>query len=99
VRNNATDNPGFQNATFGLPAAGPVRFGTNGTVKDGETTTGFGFMGHMVLNTASDGSLNSLFFAEPTETDNIWALVWNQGEDKDVVPVTLKDQPPPNLRQ
>jgi hypothetical protein len=101
VRNNATDNADFRNATMGLPTAGgPVTLAPNGTSTGGDgSTTGFGFLGHVVLVTGVDGALTSLFAAEPTDTDQVWALVWDRATDASAVPVSLKDQAPPNLAQ
>jgi hypothetical protein len=56
-------------------------------------TSGFGWFGQMVILSASSGDLESLFFAQATGTDGLWALVWNSTATDDV-PLTLKNTPP-----
>jgi len=98
--NNSSSFPGFESAVFGIPAEGAssrqISFLGNETSK-GEITSGFGFFGQIVFLEDSDGSLQTRFYAEPTDTEGIWALAWNDTDAEGAIPVTVKDSSPPNL--
>lgn len=79
---DATSQAGFMN-------------GTNTT--DITTTTNFRFFSTDVYWIASDGTLEAKFWATPTDTDNVWTLIWNEPNtvlDDDSTPVVLQTLPP-----
>ncbi|RYP66627.1 hypothetical protein DL771_007696 [Monosporascus sp. 5C6A] len=98
--NNSSSSPGFDVAVLSIPADDApyrqVHFLVNDT-SDGKITSGFGFFGAMVFLQGSDGSLQTQFYAESTDTEGIWALAWDDADAEGAVPVTIKDTPPPNL--
>ncbi|RYP68373.1 hypothetical protein DL769_005527 [Monosporascus sp. CRB-8-3] len=97
---NSSSSPVFESAVFGIPAdsasSRQVSFLRNET-SNGETTSGFGFFGTIVFLEGSDGSLQTLFYAEPTDTEGIWSLAWDDADTEGAVPVTVKNSSPPSL--
>ncbi|RYP38380.1 hypothetical protein DL768_010790 [Monosporascus sp. mg162] len=100
LSNNSSSSPGFKSAIFSIPAENAsfhqIYFLRNET-SDGETTSGFGFFGQILFLEGSDGSLQTLFYAEPTDTEDIWALAWGDADAEGAVPLTIKDSSPPSL--
>ncbi|RYP04280.1 hypothetical protein DL764_004543 [Monosporascus ibericus] len=100
ITSNNSSFPGFESAVFGIPPDGASSrqaiFLGNDT-SNGETTSGFGFFGQIVFLEGSDASLQTEFYAEPTDTEGIWALTWDDADAEGAVPVTVKDSAPPNL--
>ncbi|RYP23817.1 hypothetical protein DL765_000894 [Monosporascus sp. GIB2] len=97
--NNSSSFPGFESAVFGIPTDGAssrqISFLGNETSK-GEITSGFGFFSQVFLEVLA-GSLQTRFYAEPTDTEGIWALAWDDTDAEGAIPVTGKDSSPPNL--
>lgn len=54
---------------------------TNSTPGSGMSATGFTFYGHVLLHQNDDGTLKSLFYAVPSDTEGIWSLDWNSTDD------------------
>ena len=82
---------------FAVPATGStgqVSFVSNTSSGD-VVTSGFFFYGHVAMLSTSSGDLESVFFAQDTDTDGLWKLMWNvTATDDSIVPLTLKNTPP-----
>ncbi|RYP34496.1 hypothetical protein DL767_004272 [Monosporascus sp. MG133] len=98
--NNSLSSLGFESAVFAIPAddasSRQICFLGNET-SNGATTSGFGFFGQLVFLEGSDGSLQTQFYAQPTDTEGIWALAWDNADAEGAVPVAIRDTPPPSL--
>lgn len=70
--------------------------GSNETAPTGAVTTGLTFFGTSVAYAASDSDYQMSFWAQPTNTTGVWALMWNSSgaPEDDSVPVTLKSVAP-----
>lgn len=69
------------------------------TSSDAVVTSGFFFYGHVAMLLTSSGNVESLFFAQDTDTDGLWKLMWNMtAADGSLVPLTLKNSAPPRIR-
>ena len=77
-----------------IGSAGQVSFVSNTTTD--VVTSGFFWYGHVAFLSTSSGDFESLFFAETTDTDGLWKLMWNStSTDGTIVPLILKDTAPP----
>jgi hypothetical protein len=90
----------FSNATFYVPTTDATdrQAGfllSNETASSDMTLTGWQFYGQVLLLVGSDGAWNSLFYAEATDTDGLWALNWNNtGKDSGAIPLAIKNNAP-----
>ncbi|KAH7176771.1 hypothetical protein EDB81DRAFT_49994 [Dactylonectria macrodidyma] len=97
---DGSDVPDWSNYTFSVPSAGSSSHDVNFLSSSNETgnvlTTGFTFYGTFIFVTGTDGNMESLWYALPTDTDGIYKLQWNTtGDDSDdKVLLTLKKTPP-----
>ncbi|KAH7007166.1 hypothetical protein EDB80DRAFT_777747 [Ilyonectria destructans] len=95
-----SDLPSWSNYTFSVPSAGSsahdVSFLSSTNSTSGVFTTGFTFYGTFIFVTGTSGSMESLWYALPTDTDGIYKLNWNTtGDDTDgKILLTLKKNPP-----
>jgi hypothetical protein len=111
-----TAAPNSTNTTF-FPSTNPVLYiiPTSGsfaqvgfvdpndtsTAPTGAVTTGFTFFGTNVAYVGNDSSIQLQFWAQETNTTDVWALMWNAAgiaEDRSI-PVTLKSTPPTVLNR
>ncbi|KAH9995009.1 hypothetical protein F4779DRAFT_200642 [Xylariaceae sp. FL0662B] len=99
---NTTDDtsaPTWSNLTFQIPgptsSSHQVGF-TNSTPGSDMSDSGFVFYGQFLLHNNTDGSLESLWYALPSDYDGVWALNWNStGDDTEgKVMLTLKATAP-----
>jgi hypothetical protein len=68
---------------------------SNATLPTGAVTTGFSIFGTQVVYYDSDSQILSQFWAQTTDDESVWRVVWNSdGEaEDDSVPVVLKSTP------
>jgi hypothetical protein len=101
---NATglsSTPGWSNLTFAVPgpsaSSHDVQLLDSGNVTDSFVTSGFIFYGHFFMIQES-GSLQSQWYAVPSDTDGVYSLKWNTTGDSssDKVIITLRDIKPSN---
>ncbi|KAI1377065.1 hypothetical protein F4677DRAFT_66327 [Hypoxylon crocopeplum] len=91
--------PSWSNLTFIVPdTASPshqVSF-SNSTSNTDASASGFVFYGQFCLHKNTDGALKSLWYALPTEYDDVWDLDWNSTDDytEGQVMLTLKATAP-----
>ncbi|KAI2615807.1 hypothetical protein GGS26DRAFT_579008 [Hypomontagnella submonticulosa] len=85
---NATSGestPTWSNLTFMVPdttsSSHEVEF-TNSTTTNERSTSGFIFYDQFLLHRNLDGSLKSLWYAVPSETEGVWYLRWNSTGDE-----------------
>ncbi|KAH9889739.1 hypothetical protein F4778DRAFT_388989 [Xylariomycetidae sp. FL2044] len=92
--------PSWSNGTFYIPGTTSAshRIGfTNSTATEDMDTTGFMFYGKVALHKSTSGDLETLWYAVPTDADDVWALNWNTTGDEesgDKILVTLKTTAP-----
>ncbi|KAA8899146.1 hypothetical protein FN846DRAFT_1023349 [Sphaerosporella brunnea] len=69
---------------------------SNGTAPTGAATSGFTWFGTMLAYSESSSNMEMKFWASPTNTSGVWALMWNADGTTDgtSVPVVLKRTPP-----
>ncbi len=101
---NATSSGTFSNATFYVPTTGATdrQAGfllANETASSDMTLTGWQFYGEVLLLVGSNGAWNSLFYAEATDTEGLWALNWNStGKDSGAIPLAIRKNAPADSR-
>ncbi|KAH6871204.1 hypothetical protein B0T10DRAFT_568447 [Thelonectria olida] len=100
VFSNSSSVPSWSNKTFAVPSSSSstheVGF-VNGTTNSSSfLTDGFTFYGTFILVSGSNGELESLWYALPSDTDGIYALEWNSTSDSTdgKILLTLKRTPP-----
>ncbi|KAI0113468.1 hypothetical protein F4814DRAFT_460562 [Daldinia grandis] len=95
----AGNSPSWSNLTFIVPdttsSSHQVGF-TNSTTGGDRSGSGFVFYGEFLLHKNTNGDLKALWYAMPSDEDDIWSLNWNSTDDDDQekVLVTLKATPP-----
>jgi hypothetical protein len=104
---NTTPDNTSSNAAFYVPTTPNSATNTNSnrqagfllaneTASSDLTVSGWRFYGQVLLLVGSDGAWNSLFYAEATGEDGLWALTWNS-TSKDAggaVPLAIRSTPP-----
>ncbi len=68
----------------------------NGTPPDTVISSGWMFYGQTLLLVDSSGQWDGLFSAEPTESDGLFSLNWNQTSDT-AVPLSVRLTAPSNV--
>ncbi|KAI9146804.1 hypothetical protein HJFPF1_13372 [Paramyrothecium foliicola] len=99
---NATTSastPEWSNLTFSVPgpssSSNEVRLDDESNSTSSRVRDGFDFYGSVAFHKKSDGSMESVWSASPSDVDGLWSLLWNvTGRAESVVPVTLKSTPP-----
>jgi hypothetical protein len=86
----ATTTDGTASLLYIPSTSGAVGFTSQGS--NTKITTKFGLYSNLVYN-YHDGSVESLFYAEPTETTGLWQLTWDS-DNTDAVAVGIKDNAP-----
>lgn len=76
-----------------------VGFTNDSTTSESITTTGFTFLGTMLMWENDDGDLESSWYAEPLDQEgSVWKLLWNTDvditSDSSVETVVLKNKAP-----
>ncbi|KAI1653265.1 hypothetical protein F4813DRAFT_375254 [Daldinia decipiens] len=95
----AGNAPTWSNLTFMVPdmtsSSHQVGF-ANSTISGGGSASEFVFYGDFLLHKNTDGDINGLWYAVPSDEDRIWTLNWNSTDDdtEEKVLVTLKATPP-----
>lgn len=74
---------------------------SNSSLPTGGVTTGFMLFGNYLAYLASDGTLEQQFWAQATDTDGTWKLMWNSGSEGGltaggyaITPVSIKTTAP-----
>ncbi|KAI1134257.1 hypothetical protein F5Y05DRAFT_422815 [Hypoxylon sp. FL0543] len=92
-------SPTWSNLTFFVPdnttSSHQVEF-TNSTSDINRSISGFVFYGQFLLHKNTQGDLQTLWYAIPTDKEDVWSLNWNStGDDTEgQVVVTLKATAP-----
>jgi hypothetical protein len=98
-----SSSPSWSNLTFAVPgpnsSSHQVSFVNASTNNTNLITSGFTFYGNFLLVATSNSSTESLWYANPSGMDGIYALKWNAtaSGDNEAVPLTLRKTPPSNL--
>ncbi|OIW23742.1 hypothetical protein CONLIGDRAFT_673947 [Coniochaeta ligniaria NRRL 30616] len=98
---SSSSTPSWSNLLFAIPAPSSpthtVALVSPTNITTDTVTSGFTFYGHFIFVSES-GSLQSLFYALPTDTDDVWSLNWNSTSDETAgkVLVSLRDVMPSN---
>ena len=73
----------------------------NSSLPTGGTTTGFILFGNYLSYIASDGTMEQQFWAQATDTEGTWKLMWNAGgeggitaDGYTITPVIIKPRAP-----
>ncbi|KAJ9268842.1 hypothetical protein DTO212C5_5043 [Paecilomyces variotii] len=61
-------------------------------------TTTFKTYGQFVFVVNTTGEWESAFYAQSTDTENLYSLLWNPGDSEDYIPVTLRTVAPSNFQ-
>ncbi|KAI1487643.1 hypothetical protein F5X96DRAFT_133467 [Biscogniauxia mediterranea] len=99
---NSTTNssPTWSNVTLYIPAptssSHSVGFISGSSSNSSILTSGFMFYGQDVLHKSSSGTLETEWYAVPTDTEHIWTLAWNVTSDavNGTVPISLRSAKP-----
>ncbi|CAI4212705.1 unnamed protein product [Parascedosporium putredinis] len=84
--------PNLGTSLFFVPSEpGAVGF-TNATSDPLHVTTGFGFYGH-VLFMSVDSTMNTQWYAVPTNTSTLWQVIWKAESDA-AIPIALRNIAP-----
>ncbi|KAK5633725.1 hypothetical protein RRF57_009439 [Xylaria bambusicola] len=91
-------SPSWSNKAFYIPAASSASHDVGFTLEPGTDmdTSGFIFYDATLLHVSEDNSLQSLWYALPTQYEKVWSLRWNAtGDESDGhLAVTLRTVPP-----
>ncbi|KAI5919171.1 hypothetical protein F4810DRAFT_688691 [Camillea tinctor] len=96
----SSSSPSWSNVTMFIPASGSsshsIGFVSGSSSNSSITTDGFLFYGQAVLHKNSAGSLETLWYAIPTDVDRVWTLAWNSTSDSTngTVPISLRSTAP-----
>ncbi|ETS85149.1 hypothetical protein PFICI_03174 [Pestalotiopsis fici W106-1] len=86
----ATTADGDKSLLYIPSTSGAVGF--TSAASETKVTTKFGTYGTVVYNYHT-GSIETLFYAEPTETTGLWQLTWDS-DNTDAIAVAIKDNAP-----